>query len=287
MISRLTRDKSRATLLTALAMLAFAGNSILCRMALADGAIDPASFTAVRLAAGAAMLMLVALMSRSQTGVRSHGNLWSAGMLFLYAIAFSYAYVTLTTGTGALILFGFVQATMIAWGLWQGDRPGVRAWLGWSVAVSGLIWLLSPGLESPDTLGAVLMALAGIAWGVYSLRGRSATDALLSTSGNFTLSLVFVAALLAMTVGGADMTRSGIAIAIVSGAITSGLGYVIWYAALEFLSPMVAALVQLSVPAIAAAGGVMMLGEPLSVRLVAATALVLGGICIAVTRKPA
>lgn len=266
-------------------MLAFAGNSILCRMALADGAIDPASFTSVRLAAGAAMLVLVSLITRRQTGIRMHGTAWSAAMLFLYAIAFSYAYVTLSTGTGALILFGFVQATMIAWGLWMGDRPGTRSWIGWAVAVAGLIWLLSPGVERPSASGAILMALAGIAWGVYSLRGRNTADALLSTSANFVLSLVFVLVLVTTTISGANMTVPGITIAVVSGAITSGLGYVIWYAALEYLSPMSAALVQLSVPAIAASGGVLLLDEPVSVRLVAATVLVLGGISIAITRK--
>ena len=254
-------------------------------MALTEAAIDPAGFTAVRLAAGAATLVLVALLSRKRTGIRSHGNAWSAAMLFLYAIAFSYAYVTLSTGTGALILFGFVQATMIAWGLLRGDRPGIRAWLGWLIAVAGLVWLLSPGVERPSAAGAALMAVAGIAWGVYSLRGQRASDALLATSANFTLSLLFVAALVTFTLDGIELSRPGVVVAVLSGAVTSGLGYVIWYAALEYLSPMRAALVQLSVPAIAAAGGVLLLSEPVTLRLVAATTLVLGGISIAMTRK--
>ena len=267
-------------------MLAFAGNSILCRMALTDGAIDPASFTAVRLAAGALTLALVARFSRHHTGIRSHGNAWSAAMLFLYAIAFSYAYVTLSAGTGALILFGFVQATMIAWGLRTGERPDVRSWVGWIVAVTGLIWLLMPGVNAPPAAGALLMALAGVAWGVYSLRGRSASDPLLSTSANFSLSLACVVVLVAVTVHDAALTRRGIALAILSGAVTSGLGYVLWYAALNYLTPMRAAIVQLSVPAIAAVGGLFLLNEPVSIRLAISTALVLGGIWIAVSRKP-
>lgn len=268
-------------------MLAFAGNSILCRMALADGAIDPASFTAVRLAAGALTLALVARFSRHQTGIQSHGNAWSAAMLFLYAIAFSYAYVTLSAGTGALILFGFVQATMIAWGLRTGDRPDIRSWAGWIVAVAGLIWLLAPGVNAPPAAGALLMALAGIAWGVYSLRGRNASDPLLSTSANFSLSLAGVMVLVAITTYNAELTHRGIALAVLSGAVTSGLGYVIWYAALNYLTPMRAAIVQLSVPAIAAVGGIFLLNEPVSIRLATSTALVLGGIWVALSRKPA
>ena len=147
-------------------------------------------------------------------------------MLFLYAIAFSYAYVTLSAGTGALILFGFVQATMIAWGLRTGERPDVRSWVGWIVAVTGLIWLLMPGVNAPPAAGALLMALAGVAWGVYSLRGRSASDPLLSTSANFSLSLACVVVLVAVTVHDAALTRRGIALAILSGAVTSGLGSV-------------------------------------------------------------
>jgi drug/metabolite transporter (DMT)-like permease len=283
--SRSAWQNLRATLLTSLAMLAFAGNSVLCRMALKDGAIDPSSFTSIRIAAGAATLLLIAMASTRQTGIRSHGSWWSAAMLFTYAIAFSYAYVTLSTGTGALILFGFVQATMIAWGLASGDRPGIRMWIGWSMAVAGLVWLLMPGIEAPSAAGAVLMAAAGVAWGLYSLRGRSISNPLLATTANFALSMVFVAGLIAMTAGSAWLTTEGVLLAIVSGALTSGLGYVTWYAALENLSPTSAALVQLSVPAIAAAGGVILLGEPLTIRLLASAALVLGGIAIALRRK--
>lgn len=287
MSARSAWDNLHATLLTSLAMVAFAGNSVLCRMALKDSAIDPASFTSIRIAAGAAMLLLIAIVSTGRTGIRSHGNWWSAVMLFIYAIGFSYAYVTLSTGTGALILFGFVQATMIAWGLVSGDRHGIRMWIGWSIAVAGLVWLLMPGIEAPPAVGAALMAAAGVAWGLYSLRGRSVSNPLLATTANFTLSIVFIAGLLAMTAGSARISTQGVLLAIVSGALTSGLGYVIWYAALDNLSAASAALVQLSVPAIAAAGGVILLGEPLTARLLASAALVLGGIAIAMARKSA
>ena len=205
--------------------------------------------------------------------------------LFLYAICFSYAYITLSAGAGALILFGFVQGTMIAIGLWSGDRPTAPEWLGWLLAFAGLVWLVLPGVEAPPLSGASLMAIAGIAWGIYSIRGRAESDALASTASNFVLTVAMVAVVTAVTFSGADISSRGITLAIVSGAITSGIGYVIWYAALEYLSAIQAALVQLSVPAIATAGGVMLLVEPLSLRLLISSALVLGGISIALSYK--
>ena len=275
----------RAIAYTAIAMLAFAGNSIICRLALRDGAIDPASFTSFRLVAGAITLLIIFGMTRSGQSLRSHGSWMSAVSLFLYAICFSFAYISLSAGTGALILFGFVQATMIAMGVWSGDRPAATEWLGWSLAFGGLVWLLVPGVEAPPVVGASLMALAGIAWGIYSIRGRAESDALASTASNFTLSLVMVLVLLAVTFSDADLSARGTALAVVSGALTSGLGYVIWYAALDYLSSMQAALVQLSVPALATAGGVLLLAEPLSLRLIVSSALVLGGISLALVRK--
>jgi hypothetical protein len=166
-------------------MLAFAGNSILCRMALRDGAIDPASFTSIRLFSGAAALLLIVRLTSKDASIREHGGWMSAFVLFLYAICFSYAYISLSAGAGALILFGFVQGTMIAMALWSGDRPSIAEWLGWLLAFSGLIWLLLPGIEAPPAVGATLMALAGIAWGVYSIRGRDETNPLVSTCSNF------------------------------------------------------------------------------------------------------
>ena len=266
-------------------MLAFAGNSILCRMALRDGSIDPASFTSIRLLSGAVALLLIVRLTSKDTSIREHGGWISALMLFFYAICFSYAYISLSAGTGALILFGFVQGTMIAIALWSGDRPSVSEWLGWLLAFGGLVWLLMPGIEAPPAVGAILMALAGIGWGVYSIRGRRETNALASTCSNFVYSIAFVVVLSAMTITSADITNRGVVLAIISGALTSGVGYVIWYAALNYLSAMQAALVQLSVPAIAAAGGVILLAEPVSLRLLTSGMLILGGISLALVQK--
>lgn len=266
-------------------MLAFAGNSIICRLALRDGAIDPATFTSVRLLAGAITLLSVFAITRRNATLRSHGSWLSALVLFLYAVAFSYAYISLSAGAGALILFAFVQATMIALALWSGDRPGATEWLGWLLAFAGVIWLVLPGVEAPPAGGALLMALSGVAWGVYSIRGRKESDALGSTTSNFLLSVVFVMALVLATFAEAQVSMRGVALAVVSGALTSGIGYVIWYAALDYLSAMQAALVQLSVPAIAALGGVLLLAEPVSMRLLVSSALVLGGISLALMQK--
>ena len=270
---------------TTLAMLAFAGNSILCRLALRSEAIDPATFTSVRLAAGAITLWIIFRCARRGEAIRGHGGWFSAAALFLYAICFSYAYVSLSAGTGALILFGFVQATMIAIGLWSGDRPGITEWTGWAIAVAGLVWLVLPGVDAPPTSGTILMAAAGIAWGIYSVRGRGESDALASTTSNFLLSLAFVAVLTAVTFSAAATSTAGLVLAVLSGALTSGVGYVVWYAALDYLGAMQAALVQLSVPAIAAAAGVVFLGESLTLRLVVSSVLVLGGICLALVWK--
>lgn len=279
----------RAAALTVFAMLAFAGNSIICRLALKEQTIDPASFTAARLASGAlALALIVAIAQRGTTKQRSGGGWFSALALFLYAAFFSYAYLSLDAASGALILFGFVQVTMIGAALVAGDRPGGFEWGGWLLAAAGLTLLLLPGVEAPSSAGAALMALAGVAWGVYSIRGRRESEPLLATTRNFTRSLLFVAALAAFAVFAADGTQwsgEGILLAVLSGALTSGVGYVLWYAALNYLTSMQAALVQLSVPAIAAAGGVLLLTEPLSLRLVVSGAMILGGICLALVRK--
>jgi drug/metabolite transporter (DMT)-like permease len=278
---------TRAVVYTISAMLAFAGNSIICRLALRDHMIDPASFTAIRLLSGAVVLLLMFKLATRNQSLRTHGSLFSAIMLFLYAICFSYAYISLNAGAGALILFGFVQATMILVGIISGDRPSLIEWLGWSFAFGGLVWLLIPGIEAPEPVGASLMAIAGIAWGVYSVRGRAETDALAATTSNFTLSLLMGIVLVGVTWSRADVSMPGVWLAILSGALTSGIGYVIWYAALNYLRSMQAALVQLSVPAIATAGGVVLLGESLSLRLLLSSALVLGGIGLALAGKPA
>jgi drug/metabolite transporter (DMT)-like permease len=267
-------------------MVAFAGNSLLCRLALRDASIDPASFTSVRLLSGALTLLFIVMLTRRRHALPRNGGWISSFVLVFYAITFSYAYVSLSAGAGALILFGSVQGTMIAVGLWRGDRPGGLEWLGWLIAFGGMTWLVLPGAAAPPAGGALLMAAAGVGWGFYSLRGQSESDPIASNATNFLLSIVFVALLTALTWSSAELTTRGIVIAVVAGSITTGIGYVIWYAALDYLTAMQAALVQLSVPAIATAGGVMMLSEPLSLRLIASSTLVLGGICIAlVTRQ--
>jgi len=259
-------------------MIAFAGNSIICRLALGEGTIDAASFTTIRLISGAAMLWLVVRLWNRDDATRARGSWLSAASLFLYAISFSFAYLTLTAGTGALILFGVVQATMILAALWSGERPGVIQWTGLVIAIAGLVVLVSPGLSAPSPVGSLLMALAGIAWGVYSLRGRNATDPAAETADNFlrTVPMVLVASLI--NLGDARITTEGVGLALTSGAIASGLGYVIWYTALRGLTATRAATVQLSVPVLAALGGVLLLSEPMTVRFIAASILILGGV---------
>lgn len=280
----MTTPGRRTAVLTSLALLAFAGNSILCRMALGGHAISPEGFTAVRLGAGAAALwLLVALRTRA---VPRHAGHWaSAAALFVYAAAFSFAYVTLSAGTGALILFGAVQLTMILAGLRAGERPSPLEWSGLALAVSGLAVLVLPGLTAPAPVGAALMAAAGMAWGVYSLRGRGSTDALRNTAGNFLLTLPMAALLLLIAGGAGAWTARGALLAAASGALASGAGYAIWYTALPSLTATRAALVQLLVPVIAAAGGVALLGEAVPLRLPISAALVLGGVALAVTSR--
>lgn len=272
----------RTLALTMLAMLAFAANSLLCRMALAHTAIDAASFTAIRLGSGAIVLwLLVALRGRAHA---STGNWRSAFALFAYAAGFSFAYVSLTAATGALLLFGAVQVTMIGHGLWRGERLRKVQVLGCAAAFAGLVGLLLPGLSAPPLGGASLMLGAGFAWGVYSLRGRQAVDPVTVTAGNFVRAVPF-ALLLALALWRVrSLDGAGIAYAIASGAGASGMGYVIWYAALPRLRPTSAAIVQLSVPLLAAAGGVVVLGEPLTLRLVIASIAILGGIALVTTR---
>jgi drug/metabolite transporter (DMT)-like permease len=270
--------------LTVFALIAFAANSVLCRLALAGPVIDPASYTAVRLITGAATLWIVAAFRRSGSLGKSGGNWISAAMLFLYAATFSFAYVSLSAGTGALILFAAVQITMIAVGLFTGERPEILEWLGLLIAISGLIYLVSPGITAPSILGSVLMASAGIAWGVYSLRGRGATDPIGVTTDNFLRTVPFAVALILLWLSTLAITPMGFLWAAVSGSITSGLGYVLWYAALPRLTATRAATVQLAPAPLAALGGVIVLSEAISVRLVISTVVILGGIGLAVSR---
>jgi drug/metabolite transporter (DMT)-like permease len=280
----MTTPGRRTAALTSLALLAFAGNSILCRMALGNQAISPAGFTAVRLGAGAAALWLLVALRTGR--VPRHAGQWaSATALFVYAAAFSFAYLTLGAGTGALILFGAVQLTMILAGLRAGERPSVVEWTGLALASSGLVVLVLPGLSAPAPVGSALMAAAGIAWGIYSLRGRGSTEALRNTAGNFLLTLPMAALLLLLAGGAGAWTMRGALLAATSGALASGAGYAIWYTALPSLTATRAALVQLLVPVIAAAGGVALLGESVPLRLPVSAALVLGGVALAVTSR--
>jgi drug/metabolite transporter (DMT)-like permease len=274
-----------AVVATSVAMLAFAGNSILSRMALMDGSIDPASFTTIRLLAGALTLAMVILATRRGRNAKARGSWAAAAMLFLYAVGFSYAYVSLGAATGALILFGFVQATMISVALYRGERPAGIEVLGWLLARGGLTALLLPGASSPGWLAAGLMASAGIAWGIYSILGKNQPDPLLATGANFLRSTAFVLVLFALTVSRSELSSEGVLLAVVSGALTSGMGYVVWYAALNYLSSLQAALVLLSVPALAAAGGALLLTEELTLQIVLSGLAILGGLCIALLGK--
>ena len=269
---------------TAAAMLAFAANSLLCRLALAGGGIDPASFGAVRVLSGALALALI-LRWRSKTSLEAGGDWMSAAMLFAYVAFFSFAYVSLAAGTGALILFGAVQLTMFGWALRGGERFTLPAWCGLALAAAGLVYLVLPGVSAPPLAGAASMALAGAAWGVYSLRGRGAADPLRATAGNFLRAAPLALVLWLPFAGAAHADTAGIVLAVVSGALTSGVGYALWYTALRELTAMRAATVQLSVPLITAFGAVLMLAEPVTLRLVLASLAILGGIALVLVRR--
>ena len=274
----------RTALFTALALVAFAANSVLCRMALRDGAIDAATFSAIRLAAGAVTLVVVA--RALDVGEMGHAGSWRpAAVLFLYAVPFSFAYLQLTTGTGALILFAGVQLTMVGGALASGERPHARQWTGLAVAVAGLIHLLRPGLAAPDPTGAALMSVAGVAWGVYSLMGRGERNPLARTTGNFVRAVPLALAVNLLALPQVHLSWRGGVLAGLSGALASGVGYVVWYSALRGLTATRAAIVQLAVPVLAAVGGIVLLGEPATLRLAIATALVLGGIALAVAKR--
>jgi len=271
-----------AAALTALAMIAFAANSLLARAALADASISAPAYTVVRLVSGALVLLLI---SRARGGglkaLASRGDWPSALALFAYAAAFSFAYVLLGAATGALILFATVQFTMILWGLLRKERPGLRGVAGLAAAFGAFAWMLAPGLRAPDPLGSALMIVAGIAWSVYSLRGHGAVDPLGETAGNF-LRAGLVCLPLLLLPGATAMTGGGFGLAVVSGAVASGLGYIVWYAALPLLSRIQAAAVQLTVPVIAAAGAVLILSEALTPRLAVSGAIILAGVALVI-----
>jgi drug/metabolite transporter (DMT)-like permease len=269
--------------LTSLAMVAFASNSLLCRIALKQTSIDAASFTSIRLISGALILWLIVRITRGrQTG---SGNWRSAFALFAYAAGFSFAYVNLPAATGALLLFGAVQATMIGHGIWTGERLQKLQLVGLVLALGGLVALLLPGLSAPPLPDSLLMLGAGVAWGIYSLRGKGAGDPIKVTAGNFLRAVPIAAALSLMTLDRASLDSAGFWYAVASGALASGIGYAIWYTALPALKATHAATLQLSVPVIAALGGILFLGESITLLLAFASAAILGGIALVILEK--
>ncbi len=280
-----TAAPRRTALCTVLALTAFAANSILTRLALEGPVIDAASFTTVRLLSGALALLVCSSLASKVTTSVGRGSWMAAALLFLYAVGFSFAYLSLSTGTGALILFAVVQLTMILAALLAGERPGRLEWLGLAAALAGLVYLVSPGLSAPSPVGSLLMGLAGISWGLYSLLGRGVQDPVGVTTGNFVRSVPFALVVSAVVFRGVHISASGLLLAAVSGAVTSGLGYVIWYTALPGLSGTRAATVQLSVPVLAAAGGVLFLFESVTFELLLAAILILGGIGLSLSGR--
>ena len=269
-------------LLTGFALVAFAFNSILCRLALGMNLMDAAGFTAVRLISGAIVLLIIFSVFGKREAETKPGNWLSAFFLFAYAICFSFAYNYLTTGMGALILFGCVQATMILTALVKGERPRILEWFGLLAALGGLVYLVLPGLSAPPLFGSFLMAVAGIAWGFYTLRGKTGANPLAETTGNFIRAVPMIVFAAVPFLPQIHYTKRGILFAVLSGAIASGIGYAVWYAALKFHTATRAAILQLSVPVLAAIGGVLLLSESVSLRLTLSAALILGGIGLAI-----
>lgn len=268
----------KTAITTLLALIAFAGNSVLCRLALGENSIDASSFTWVRLLTGAIVLIIILAITHPKKDNPNKGSWLASFMLFTYAICFSFAYISLDTGVGALILFGAVQITIIAVGILKGNRLYLVEWVGAIVAFLGFIYLVLPGLSAPPLFGFMLMSAAGIAWGFYTLAGKGSQSPLSDTTYNFIRTLPFIAVLAAASIYSSNLTQQGILLAIVSGGLTSGVGYTIWYIALRGLANIQAAVVQLLVPVLAAIGGVVFAAEDISARLIVASVLILGGI---------
>lgn len=268
-------------------MIAFALNSVFARLALLDGAIDEAGYTTIRIVAGAIMLALLIIVGRKENlkTVIKGGNWTSAAALFIYAVTLSFAYVGIETGLGALILFACVQATMIGWALYKGDRPIALEWFGLILALGAFVWLVSPGLEAPDPFSAFLMGLSGVSWGIYSLRGRGNSDPLLATAGNFVLAVPMSLAVSIIFISQFDTNLYGFVLAVASGALTSGLGYALWYHVLPQIGATQGAIVQLTVPVIAGFGGLLFASEPFTARFIIASILILGGVAVAIVAK--
>lgn len=275
----------KTSLLTGLALIAFAANSVLCRLALGNGSIDASSFTVIRLLSGAIALFIISSIKGTNKAESSKGSWTASFMLFLYAITFSLAYLSVDTGTGALILFGSVQITMILLSILSGTRLHISEWSGVIIAFSGFIYLILPGITTPSVNGFILMTISGISWGIYTLRGRKSKKPLMETTYNFVRTIPFVALLAVFNIQNISYSPEGIVLALLSGGITSGVGYTIWYIALRGLSSTQAAVIQLSVPVIAAIGGVMFVSELITYRLIISATLVLGGIFMVLLGK--
>ncbi len=276
--TKIPESPIKTTTLTGFTLIAFAANSLLTRMALEEGSIDAVSFMTIRLASGAAMLLAIATLSQGRSARPFRGKWTAALMLFLYAIAFSFAYLQIAAGVGALILFGSVQVTMIFVALKQGEKPKLLEWVGLLLALAGLVYLVSPGLAAPPLAGSLLMVIAGAAWGVYSLLGRGAKDPVANTTANFVRAAPLALGVSLVSLPSLQVSPPGVILASLSGALASGVGYTLWYAALRSLTATRAATVQLSVPVLAAVGGILFLQEALSLRLVLASLMILGGI---------
>ena len=264
-------------------MIAFAGNSIFCRLALVETSIDAASFTTVRLLSGAVMLWLLTLTSGNKAF--GQGNWLSALALFAYAACFSFAYLSLSAATGALLLFGAVQATMIGYGLWLGQRLSALQMSGFVLACTGLIGLLLPGISAPPLFGSLLMLASGIAWAIYSLRGQNSIRPLDVTAGNFLMAVPMAVLLSLVTASDFTPDPVGIAYGVASGALASGIGYAIWYMVLPNLKAASAATIQLSVPVLVAISGVLFLAEPITIRMSLASIAILGGIAMVILER--
>lgn len=279
------KQYTRTLIFTVLALIAFAANSVLCRLALSKKAIDPASFTGIRLMSGALVLMLLVFMFNRKKSSEAKGSWWSGAILFMYAVTFSFAYISLDAGTGALILFAAVQITMITYALLSGKKMSTLEWMGVLLAFMGFVYLVLPGVTAPSLSGFLLMTLSGVGWGSYTIRGKGSVNPLKATAYNFMRTLPMVAILMLFSLKNIQASHEGIGLAILSGAITSGIGYTIWYLALRGLNAIQASVVQLLVPVIAALGGVIFLAEMIHLRLVISALLILGGIGLVILVK--
>ncbi|SMF55184.1 Threonine/homoserine efflux transporter RhtA [Alteromonadaceae bacterium Bs31] len=275
----------KTVIYTCLALLAFAGNSVLCRLALGEQSLDAASFTAIRLLSGAAFLGFILVLNKPRSKPPARGQWKASALLFIYALTFSFAYVSLDTGTGALVLFTSVQITMILWGVCKGHTLQPLEWLGTALAFVGFIYLISPELSTPSLKGFVLMAVSGLAWGLYSLAGKNSNQPLADTAFNFVRTLPLVLLVLAVATPDINLSWRGVLLAAISGALASGAGYTIWYLAMRGLSTVQAAVVQLLVPVIAALGGALFASELLSLHFIISSLIILGGILTVILAK--